>query len=257
MAAKKIITYNVNGIRAAMSKGFMEWLKAADPDVLCLQEIKASPEQFGVIEFEALGYHHFWYPAQKKGYSGVALLSKEKPDNVVYGCGIEKYDAEGRVIRADFGNVSVLSVYHPSGSSGEERQAFKMKWLDDFTAFANNLRKTRPHLIISGDYNICHKAIDIHNPVSNAKSSGFLPEERAWFDEFVGHGYVDAFREFNQEPHQYSWWSYRANAREKNLGWRIDYNMVTKNLQQKITRSLILPEAKHSDHCPVVLEIDL
>lgn len=254
--AKKIITYNVNGIRAAMSKGFLEWLKAANPDILCLQEIKANPEQFGVLDFEMLGYHHYWYPAQKKGYSGVAILSKEKPDQVAYGCGVKAYDDEGRVLRADFGGVSVLSVYHPSGSSGDERQAFKMKWLDDFTDFSSRLRKERPHLIISGDYNICHKAIDIHNPVSNARTSGFLPEERAWFDQFVSQGYVDSFRAFNSEPHQYSWWSYRANAREKNLGWRIDYNMVTENLRPQLKRSVILPEARHSDHCPVALEID-
>ena len=255
--AKKIITYNVNGIRAAMSKGFLEWMKAADPDVLCLQEVKATPEQIGVMEFEAMGYHHYWYPAQKKGYSGVAILSKQKPDKVVYGCGIKDYDDEGRVIRVDFGGVSVLSIYHPSGSSGDERQAFKMKWLDDFLAFSNKLRKERPHLVLSGDYNICHKAIDIHNPVSNAKTSGFLPEERAWFDSFVGHGYVDAFREFNNQPHQYSWWSYRANARAKNLGWRIDYNMVTENLRSELKRSVILPDAIHSDHCPVAVEIDI
>jgi exodeoxyribonuclease-3 len=254
--SKKIITYNVNGIRAAVSKGLLDWLKATRPDVLCLQEIKANPEQIGLLDFEMMGYNHYWYPAQKKGYSGVAILSKQKPDKVVCGCGIKEYDDEGRVIRADYGDVSVLSVYHPSGSSGDDRQAFKMKWLDDFLKFANDLRKKRPQLIISGDYNICHKAIDIHNPKSNANTSGFLPEERAWFDTFVGHGYVDSFRQFNAEPHQYSWWSYRANSRAKNLGWRIDYNMVTENLRSKLKRSVILPEAMHSDHCPVMVEVD-
>jgi exodeoxyribonuclease-3 len=254
--AKKIITYNVNGIRAAISKGFINWLQAANPDIICLQEIKATHEQIPLLDFEALGYHHYWYPAQKKGYSGVALLSKQEPDKVVYGCGIKEYDDEGRVLRADFGDVSVISVYHPSGSSGDERQAFKMKWLDDFMDYADTLRRERPQLVISGDYNICHKHIDIHNPVSNANSSGFLPEERAWFDKFVGAGYVDSFRHFNGEPHHYSWWSYRANARAKNLGWRIDYNMVTENLQARLQRSVILPDAMHSDHCPVVVEID-
>ena len=254
--SKKIITYNVNGIRAAISKGFLDWLKAANPDIVCLQEIKAMHEQIPLLEFEALGYHNHWYPAQKKGYSGVAILSKLKPDKVIYGCGIKPYDDEGRVMRADFGDVSVLSLYHPSGSSGEERQAFKMKWLDDFLNFSNELRKKRPQLIMCGDYNICHKAIDIHNPKSNANTSGFLPEERAWFDKFVGEGYVDTFREFNAEPHQYTWWSYRANSRAKNLGWRIDYNMVTENLKPKLKRSVILPDAKHSDHCPAVVEID-
>jgi len=252
----RIITYNVNGIRAAMSKGLLEWMRATDPDILCVQEIKASPEQVGVFEFEEMGYHHYWYPAQKKGYSGVAIFSKLKPDNVVYGCGIPEYDAEGRVIRADFGDVSVLSVYHPSGSSGDERQSFKMKWLDDFTHYIQQLREERNKLIISGDYNICHKPIDIHNPKANANTSGFLPEEREWFDRFVNLGYIDSFRQFNSEPHQYSWWSYRAGARGKNLGWRIDYNMVTTNLQDKLQRSVILNQAMHSDHCPVLLELD-
>lgn len=254
--AKRIITYNVNGIRAAISKGFLDWLRATNPDVVCLQEIKAEPSQIPLLEFDELGYNHFWYPAQKKGYSGVAILSKQQPDKVTYGCGIKAYDDEGRVLRADYGDVSVLSLYHPSGSSGDERQAFKMKWLDDFLKYANELRKNRPNLIMCGDYNICHKPIDIHNPISNANSSGFLPEERAWFDDFVNEGYVDTFREFNKEPHQYTWWSYRAGARNKNLGWRIDYNMVTENLKTSLRRAVILPDAKHSDHCPVLLEID-
>ncbi|MFL5754525.1 MAG: exodeoxyribonuclease III [Bacteroidia bacterium] len=252
----RIITYNVNGIRAAMGKGLIDWMRSAQPDILCVQEIKANPAQVGVLEFEELGYHHYWYPAQKKGYSGVAIFSKLKPDNVVYGCGIKAYDDEGRVLRADYGDISVLSVYHPSGSSGDERQAFKMKWLSDFHDYVNELKKTREKLIICGDYNICHKHIDIHNPVSNAKTSGFLPEEREWFERFVNSGFVDSFRHFNQEPHHYSWWSYRAGSRAKNLGWRIDYNLVTGNLQNNLKRSVILSEAMHSDHCPVSLDID-
>jgi exodeoxyribonuclease III len=252
----KIITYNVNGIRSAMSKGLMDWMKRAAPDVLCLQEIKASPEQVGVFELEEMGYHHYWYPAQKKGYSGVAIFSKIKPTKVEYGCGIKAYDDEGRVIRADFGKLSVMSVYHPSGSSGEDRQAFKMTWLADFHEYINDLKKQRPQLILSGDYNICHKPIDIHNPVSNAKSSGFLPEEREWMEQFINSGFIDTFRYFNQDPHHYSWWSYRMNARERNLGWRIDYNLASKNLEKTLKRAVILPDAIHSDHCPVVLEID-
>jgi exodeoxyribonuclease III len=252
----KIISYNVNGIRAAMNKGWIEWLQAVSPDIVCLQEIKADPSQFDVTLLEKLGYRHYWHPAQKKGYSGVAILSRIEPDNVEIGCGIEKYDFEGRVIRADYGDVSVLSVYMPSGSSGDLRQAFKMEWLEDFTNYINELKLQRPKLIISGDYNICHKHIDIHNPKSNAKTSGFLPEERDWFDRFVETGFVDSFRHFNNEPHQYSWWSYRAGARSKNLGWRIDYNMVTENLASNLQRSVILPEAIHSDHCPVLLELN-
>lgn len=252
----RIITYNVNGIRAAMGKGLIDWMQAAKPDILCLQEIKATPEQVGVFELEALGYHHYWYPAQKKGYSGVAIFSKIKPDHVEYGCGISEYDAEGRVIRADYGDVSVMSVYHPSGSSGDERQAFKMKWLSDFHAYVKTLESQRNKLVISGDYNICHKPIDIHNPVSNADTSGFKPEEREWMEQFIQSGFIDTFRYFNTEPHQYSWWSFRANARAKNLGWRIDYNMVTRNLQEKLRAASILSHARHSDHCPVVLDID-
>lgn len=252
----KIVTYNVNGVRAAMGKGLTDWLKQTNPDVLCLQEIKASPEQVEVSEFEALGYYHYWYPAQKKGYSGVAIFTKEEPKHVEYGCGIAEYDFEGRILRADFENVSVMSVYHPSGSSGEERQAFKMKWLRDFKIYANELQKQCPNLILSGDFNICHKSIDIHNPIGNANTSGFLPEEREWMEGFIQSGFIDSFRHFNKEPHHYSWWSYRANAREKNLGWRIDYNLVTNNLEPRLKRSVILPEAKHSDHCPVLLELE-
>lgn len=253
----KIITYNVNGIRSAISKGWIDWLRATNPDVVCLQEIKANPDdQVDVSPIEALGYQLYWYPAQKKGYSGVAIFTKLKPDYVEYGCGIKKYDDEGRVLRVDIGAISIMSVYMPSGSSGEERQAFKMVWLADFQKYVDTLKKKRPQLIICGDYNICHKPIDIHNPVSNAKSSGFLPEEREWIDGFMQSGFIDTFRSFNKEPHHYTWWSFRANSRAKNLGWRIDYNLVSEPLASKLVRSAILSEAKHSDHCPVLLEID-
>ena len=251
----RIISYNVNGIRAAMGKGLIDWINSAKPDVLCLQEIKASPEQVGLLEFEELGYHHYWYPAQKKGYSGVAIFTKEKPMHVEYGCGVQKYDDEGRIIRADYKDHSVMSVYHPSGSSGDDRQAFKMEWLSFFQDYINKLKQSKPNLVLSGDYNICHKAIDIHNPVSNAKTSGFLTEEREWMEQFINSGFIDSFRHFNKEPHQYSWWSYRAGSRGKNLGWRIDYNMVSESMADRLKRALILPEAKHSDHCPVLVEL--
>ncbi len=251
----KIVTYNVNGIRAAMSKGLIDWISQVSPDVLCVQEIKANPDQVGVFEFEELGYHHYWYPAQKKGYSGVAIFTKQKPKHIEYGCGIKEYDDEGRILRIDFEEFSVMSVYHPSGSSGDLRQAFKMEWLGAFLNYKNQLKATYPKLVICGDFNICHKAIDIHNPKSNANTSGFLPEEREWMEQFINSGFVDSFRHFNQEPHQYSWWSYRAGSRAKNLGWRIDYNFVTDNLKNRISRSVILPSAIHSDHCPVLLEM--
>jgi len=251
----RIITYNVNGIRAAVRKGLPEWIQVAQPDVLCIQETKAQPDQIPVFELQ--GYKTYAHSAIKKGYSGVAILTKKEPDHVQAGLGIKKYDSEGRFIRADFGDISIVSVYHPSGSSGDERQAFKMEWLYDFQNYISELRKERPNLIVSGDYNICHKPIDIHDPVRNASVSGFLPEEREWMSGFLETGFTDSFRYLNPEPHQYSWWSYRANARANNKGWRIDYNMVTNGLANKIGRVAILSQAMHSDHCPVLLEMDL
>lgn len=253
---KRIVSYNVNGIRSALNKGLPDWIRSVQPDILCVQELKAMADQVDVSFFEEEGYHHYWFPAQKKGYSGVAIYTRIKPTHVEYGCGIPESDYEGRVIRADFGDVSVMSVYAPSGSSGDERQDFKMKWLASFAPYIHKLRKKRPNLIMAGDFNICHKAIDIHNPVSNANSSGFLPEERAWMDQFLSKDIVDTFRHFNKDPHQYTWWSFRANARNKNLGWRIDYQFATKPLENSLVRSVLLPEAKHSDHCPVLLEVD-
>lgn len=252
----KIISYNVNGIRSALSKNWLSWLQATDPDVICLQEIKATPDQLiDLLLLEQMGYEHYWNPAEKKGYSGTAIFTKHSPKHVEYGCGIEEYDREGRVIRADFEDFSVMSTYFPSGSSGEERQTFKYRFLDDFQEYADKIRLDHPKLVISGDYNICHHPIDIHNPKSNANSSGFLPAEREWMENFVNSGFVDSFRHFNAEPHNYTWWSYRANARNKNLGWRIDYNMVSADLRNNLQRAAILPEARHSDHCPVLLEL--
>ncbi len=252
----KIITYNVNGIRAALSKNWLEWLKATQADVVCLQEIKATPDQLADLHLlEELGYQHYWYPAEKKGYSGTAIFTKIKPKHVEYGCGLPDYDREGRVIRVDFEHCSVLSTYFPSGSSGDERQAFKYRFLDDFQRYIDTLKTNIPNLIICGDYNICHKPIDIHNPKSNANSSGFLPEERDWMERFIQSGFVDSFRYFNEEPHHYTWWSYRAGARSKNLGWRIDYTLVSESLKSNLKRAAILPDAKHSDHCPVLVEL--
>lgn len=251
-----ILTYNVNGIRAAINKGLIEWLPAANADVVCFQELKAMPEQIPVAEFEKLGYKCYWFSAQKKGYSGVGILSKVEPKSVVYGMNIEEYDFEGRMLRLDFDNYSVISVYHPSGTTGDVRQSFKMKWLSDFQNYILNLRNEIPNLIVSGDYNICHKPIDIHDPIGNAKSSGFLPEEREWFSGFLENGFIDTFRHFDESPHNYTWWSYRHSARSRNLGWRIDYHLVTENLKEKLKRTVILPQAMHSDHCPVLLEIE-
>ncbi|MFA6923061.1 MAG: exodeoxyribonuclease III [Bacteroidales bacterium] len=252
----KIISYNLNGIRAAMNKNLVGWLKSGNADIVCMQEIKATPDQFDVSEFENLGYKCYWYPAEKKGYSGVAILTKITPDNVKCGMEIKKYDIEGRMLRTDFKDISVISVYHPSGTMGDERQAFKMQWLSDFQNYINELKKTREKLIICGDFNICHKPIDIHDPVRNATVSGFLPEEREWLDGFIKSGFIDSFRYFNQQPHQYTWWSYMHNARNKNLGWRLDYQMVSVALEKNLKRAVILSEAVHSDHCPVMLEAE-
>ncbi|MFA0961810.1 exodeoxyribonuclease III [Roseivirga sp. BDSF3-8] len=255
--AVKIISYNVNGIRAAMNKGLIEWLKATDADILCLQELKAMQEQVDLEAFRCLGYRHIaWHSAEKKGYSGVAILSRIEPENVTIGCDMPVYDCEGRVVVADFDGFSLMSVYMPSGSSGDLRQEFKMKWLSDFENYIAELKQEKTDLVICGDFNICHQAIDIHNPVSNKNSSGFLPEERDWMSAFIDSGFIDTFRHLNPNPHHYTWWSYRAGARKKNLGWRIDYHMISESMQNRLKRSVILPDAVHSDHCPILLEIE-
>jgi len=251
----KIITYNVNGIRAAMRKGLLDWLKAADPDVLLLQETKANLDQIDIDILAETGYHNYWYSAEKKGYSGVAVFSKKEPDNVIHGTGIDYMDHEGRNLRVDFGDLSIMSMYLPSGTN-DDRLEFKLRYMADFHEYAKELRKTRPNLIIGGDYNICHEPIDIHDPVRLKNVSGFLPVEREWLSEFIDSGFTDSFRHLNPDLEQYSWWSYRANARANNKGWRLDYNMVSEPLKDKIKRAVILPEAKHSDHCPALLELD-
>ncbi|MGS2741461.1 exodeoxyribonuclease III [Sinomicrobium sp. M5D2P17] len=253
----KIISYNVNGIRAALTKGFLDWLQSADPDVICIQETKARMDQLDLSLFEKVGYpYHYWFSAEKKGYSGVAILSKIQPGHVEFGTGIDYMDAEGRNIRADFNGVSVMSLYLPSGTN-IQRLDHKLQYMADFQEYINRLKLEKPNLVISGDYNICHRAIDIHDPVRNANVSGFLPVERTWIDNFINSGFIDSFRHFNADPHHYSWWSYRANARNNNKGWRIDYNMVSKPLQENLQRAVILPEAKHSDHCPILVELNV
>jgi exodeoxyribonuclease-3 len=251
----KLISYNVNGIRSALNKGFAEWLSVENPDVIGLQEIKASEHDLDTSIFRDLGYELYWYPAVKKGYSGVGIFTKVKPKSITYGMGLDKYDDEGRVLQVDFEDFSFISAYFPSGTTGDERQRFKYEFLDDVFGYIQELKKKYPNLILSGDYNICHKPIDIHNPISNKNSSGFLPEERAWMDKFTESGFVDSFRLFNPNPHQYTWWSYRANSRSKNLGWRIDYHMVTNELQNRLKSAVILPHIIHSDHCPISLEL--
>ena len=252
----KIISYNVNGIRAALKKGFLDWLQAANPDVICIQETKAHKEQLDLSEFENAGYpHHYWFSTQKKGYSSVAIFCKEKPNYIEYGTGIETMDFEGRNLRVDFDEVSVMSLYLPSGTNSE-RLDFKFNYMDEFQEYIDNLKQEIPNLVICGDYNICHESIDIHNPKMKGVS-GFLPEERTWMGDFIKNGFIDSFRYLNQEKQEYSWWSYRANSRANNKGWRLDYAMVSEPLKSKISRAYILTEAKHSDHCPIALELDI
>jgi exodeoxyribonuclease-3 len=251
----KIITYNINGIRAAFQKDFLGWVKSTKADILCLQEVKANTDQVDLSALEDLGYHIYWHAAQRKGYSGVAILTKQKPLHVEHGCGESKYDEEGRVLRIDFADLSVLTTYMPSGSSSEERQFFKLGWLEFFSDYAEKLQSDLPNLVLNGDFNVCHQPIDIHNPIANRNTPGFTPEERAWFSSFLNLGYIDTFRHFTKDPHHYSWWSYRAGARRKNLGWRIDYQVVSEEMISRLKRCVHLPEAKHSDHCPVLLEL--
>ena len=251
----KIISYNVNGIRAALNKGFINWLKSANPDVICLQEIKAMKEQLDVSVFEEAGYpYHYWFSAQKKGYSGVAILSKTQPNHVEYGTGIASMDFEGRNLRVDFDDVSIMSLYLPSGTN-DARLQHKFDYMDMFHDYIDNLKEEIPNLIVLGDYNICHEEIDIHNPKGLSNVSGFLPVERQWIGNFINNGFIDSFRHFNNKPDQYTWWSYRANSRARNKGWRLDYAMVHAPLLDKLKRSVILSDAVHSDHCPILLEL--
>lgn len=254
----KILSYNTNGIRSALNKNLTTFLESDKYDIVCIQETKARPEQVDTEGLSQLGFeHHYWVSAEKKGYSGVAIFSKVKPDLVVEGMGNARYDSEGRIIRADFGDWTLLNCYFPSGTSGDERQGVKMDFLSDFFNWIEELKKERPKLIIVGDYNIAHTELDIHSPKTNNKTSGFLPEERAWMTKWFESGFTDAFRFKNPTLQEYSWWSTRFNSRASNKGWRIDYQSVTNNIADKIISCRQLNEAVHSDHCPVLLEIDL
>jgi exodeoxyribonuclease-3 len=250
-----IYSWNVNGIRAATKKGFLEWVDRVSPDVLCLQETKAYPDQVPPHVAQLDGYHATWNPAQRKGYSGVVTYSKKKPKSVHLGMGIERFDVEGRYIRLEFPKFDLLNIYFPNGTSGEERLQYKLDYYDAFLEHCEALRAEGKELVICGDVNTAHKAIDLKNPKPNEKNSGFLPIEREWMDKFVDHGYIDTFRQFNQEPDQYSWWTYRANARERNIGWRIDYFFVTEGLKKRVKNAFITPEVMGSDHCPVGIDI--
>jgi exodeoxyribonuclease-3 len=254
----RIISYNVNGIRAAINKGFVDWLKTDPADVICVQETKALKENVDHTLFNDLGYHDLWFSAQKKGYSGVAVFTKIFPDKIEMGNGHKVSDDEGRIIQLDFKDVRLINAYFPSGTSGDIRQTFKYQWLDEFYAWLTDLKRTNPKIILCGDYNIAHKEIDIHDPKGNKNSSGFLPDERKWMDKLFENGWIDTFREFHAEPHRYSWWSQRfPTVRSQNKGWRIDYINVTDPLKKQLKDAEIYPNIKHSDHCPVFLDIEI
>ena len=253
----KIISYNVNGIRAAFTKDFIGWLQVANPDIICIQESKAGNDQIDIESLEKVGYKSYWHSAVRKGYSGVGIASKIEPKHIEYGCGIEHYDNEGRIIRADFEDFSVLSVYVPSASN-IERLDFKLQFAEDFLEYIKNLQKEIPNLVICGDFNICHEEIDIHNPKGLKNTSGFLPVEREWMTKFLKEcNLIDSFRYLHPDKQEFSWWSYRQNSRAKNLGWRLDYHFITKSLENQLERALILKEAVHSDHCPIFVEIKI
>ena len=253
----RIISLNVNGIRAAARKGFFAWLPKQAADVVCLQETRAHMHQLSDGIFQPEGYHCFFHAAEKKGYGGVALYARRAPDKVIEGLGWPDMDAEGRWLEARFGRLSVVSLYVPSGSSSEARQTVKFDFLERFLERLKRIRKNRRHYVICGDWNIAHKQIDLENWRSNQKNSGFLPEERAWMDELFGPvGFVDAFRVVNPQPRQYTWWSNRGRAWEKNVGWRLDYHVITPGLRNKVQRAEIYKAERFSDHAPLLIDYD-
>lgn len=244
----KMISWNVNGIRAAMGKGFMEFFEREDADIICIQETKV---QEGQIEITAEGYYQYWNYAQKKGYSGVAVFTKAKPVNVSYGIGIEEHDNEGRVITLEFDDYYVITVYTPNSQKGLARLEYRMKWEDDFLSYLKILEKNKP-IIVCGDLNVAHKEIDLKNPKSNRKNAGFTDEERSKFDNYINSGFVDTFRYlYPDKTGAYTWWSYMFNARQNNAGWRIDYFLISDSLKSRLKDSLIYSEVMGSDHCPV------
>ncbi|MBE0430480.1 MAG: exodeoxyribonuclease III [Dehalococcoidia bacterium] len=252
---RKILCWNVNGIRAAVRGGFLEWLRSESPDILCLQETKASPEQLSDEVRKPHGYHVCWNHPERRGYSGVATFAREKPVAVNCGLGIPRFDAEGRVIMAEYPEFSIFNVYFPNGKRDETRLKYKLDFYDALFEFVEPLRQQGEKLIICGDFNTAHKEIDLARPKENEKFSGFLPVERAWLDKLTGHGYVDVFRRFNREPGHYTWWDLKTRARERNVGWRIDYFFVTENLLELVSDAFIMPEIMGSDHCPVGIKL--
>jgi len=253
----KLISWNINGIRAADRKGLFDWLSKEKPDALCLQEIKALPEQFPPHLKNTPGFNIYINSAERKGYSGVATYTKQKPLDVKNGFGIEKFDREGRTLITEFDDFVLFNIYYPNGKKNQERLDYKLDFYDTFLGYADNLKAQGKNIVVCGDFNTAHKEIDLSRPRENQNISGFLPIERAWMDTFTDHGYVDTFRHFNKEPEQYSWWSMRTAARERNIGWRLDYFFVNKEFIKHVKNALIMQDVYGSDHCPVGIEIEV
>ena len=251
----RLLSWNVNGIRAAQRKGFVDWVSKIGPDILCIQETKASPEQLSEELTAMPGYHVYFSSAERKGYSGVATYSNVKPQDVAHGLGIEKFDNEGRILRMDYADFTLFNIYFPNGKSSEERLDYKMEFYDAFLEHLGQLKRQGRNVVVCGDVNTAHKEIDLARPKPNEKISGFLPVERAWMDQWVSHGYVDTLRMFNQEPGQYSWWDARGGGRSKNVGWRIDYFFVSESMKDKVTGAFIMPDVMGSDHCPIGIDL--
>jgi len=253
----RIISWNVNGIRAADRKGLFKWFEKEKPEILCLQEIKAKEDQVPPHLKNTPNYHIYINPAERKGYSGVATYSKIKPSSVKKGFGIEKFDSEGRSLITEFEDFVLFNIYFPNGKKNQERLDFKLDFYDTFLSYADNLKAEGKNIVVCGDFNTAHKEIDLARPKENEKISGFLPVERAWIDTFIDHGYIDTFRYFNKEPGQYTWWSMRTAARKRNVGWRLDYFFVNKEFIKNVKNAFIMQKVMGSDHCPVGLEIEV
>ncbi|MFO8078536.1 MAG: exodeoxyribonuclease III [Thermoplasmatota archaeon] len=253
----RLLSWNVNGIRAADRKGLFSWFQQDQSDILCLQEIKALAEQFPAHLKNTPEYHVFINPAERKGYSGVATYSKTKPKTVKQGFGIDRFDKEGRILITEYEEFILFNIYFPNGKQSQERLDYKLEFYDTFLAYADNLKAEGKNIIVCGDFNTAHKEIDLARPKANENISGFLPVERAWIDTFIDHGYVDTFRQFNKDPEQYSWWSMRTRARERNVGWRIDYFFVNKEFLPNVKDAFILQEVMGSDHCPIGIELSI
>src|SRR3972149_599584 len=247
----RLLSWNVNGIRALTRKGFFDWLGRESPDVLCLQETKVQPDQVDADLRAPPGYHTYWNAPERKGHGGVALFSKIEPLNLRYDFDGKAFDVEGRVIVAEYPGFTLFDVYFPNGKQGPERLKYKMNFYDVFLEYADSLKSAGKKLVVCGDVNTAHTEIDLARPKENSKVSGFLPGERAWIDKFIARGYVDTFRHFHKEPNQYSWWDMKTGARARNVGWRIDYFFVSDNLRPAVTAAFIMPEVMGSDHCPI------